>query len=116
MPHGMPDFHVLMTGNNRGCCARCFDLMMIDGKDVRHEPLERRRERLQALLASADGDLLRLSESFDDPHKLLEAAKLGFEGIVSSGATKPTGRAELRLGQGEDGAVARGEPRSPGDV
>ena len=46
--------------------------------------LEQRRERLQLLLARADGDLLRLSESFDDPHKLLEAAvRLGLEGIVS---------------------------------
>ena len=39
---------------------------------------------LRLLLAGADQDLLRLSESFDDPVKLLEAAmKLGLEGIVS---------------------------------
>jgi len=36
------------------------------------------------LLAGANGDRLRLSESFEDPVKLLEAAiKLGLEGIVS---------------------------------
>ena len=81
---GMPDFHALTTGNSHGCCAWCFDLMMVDGKDVRHEPLEERRSRLEALLAAGDQDLLRLSESFDDPVKLLEAAvKLGLEGIVS---------------------------------
>ena len=81
---GIRDFHALTTGNNHGCCAWCFDLMMIDGKDVRAEPLEQRRERLQLLLARADGDLLRLSESFDDPEKLLKAAvDLGLEGIVS---------------------------------
>ena len=81
---GIPDFHALTTDNNHGSCAWCFDLMMINGMDVRQEPLEHRRERLQALLANADGDLLRFSESFDDPVKLLEAAvKLGLEGIVS---------------------------------
>ncbi len=81
---GVPDFHALTTGNNHGCCAWCFDLMMIDGRDIRSEPLEQRRERLQALLARNGGDLLRLSDSFDDPEKLLEAAvKLGLEGIVS---------------------------------
>ncbi len=41
--------------------------MMIEGKDVRHEPLERRRARLQTVLRGAHADLLRLSESFDDP-------------------------------------------------
>jgi bifunctional non-homologous end joining protein LigD len=87
---GIPDFHALTTGNNRGCCAWCFDLMMIDGKDVRSEPLEQRRERLQGLLAGADGDFLRLSESFDDPVKLLEAAvKLGLEGVVSKRRDQP---------------------------
>jgi bifunctional non-homologous end joining protein LigD len=73
-----------------GCCAWCFDLMMIDGKDVRSEPLEQRRERLEGLLAGTDGDLLRLSVSFDDPVKLLEAAvKLGLEGIVSKRRNQP---------------------------
>ena len=81
---GIPYFHALTTGNAHGCCAWCFDLMMIEGEDVRSEPLEQRRERLQVLLASSDGDLLRFSESFDDPIKLLGAAvKLGLEGIVS---------------------------------
>ena len=87
---GIPDFHALTTGNAHGCCAWCFDLMMVDGKDVRHEPLEERRARLEALLAGADQDLLRLSEAFDDPMKLLEAAvKLGLEGIVSKRRDQP---------------------------
>ena len=87
---GIPDFHALTTGNAHGCCAWCFDLMMVDGKDVRHEPLEERRASLEALLAGADQDLLRLSEAFDDPMKLLEAAvKLGLEGIVSKRRDQP---------------------------
>ena len=87
---GIPDFHALTTGNAHGCCAWCFDLMMIDGKDVRAEPLERRRSRLEQLLAGADQDLLRFSEAFDDPEKLLAAAlELGLEGIVSKKRDQP---------------------------
>jgi bifunctional non-homologous end joining protein LigD len=87
---GIPDFHALTTGNAHGCCAWCFDLMMVDGKDVRAEPLEERRAHLEAQLAGADQDLLRLSESFNDPVKLLEAAmKLGLEGIVSKRREQP---------------------------
>ena len=67
-----------------------FDLMMIDGKDVRAEPLEQRRARLQALLAGADGGLIRFSEAFDDAEKLLAAAlELGLEGIVSKKRDQP---------------------------
>jgi bifunctional non-homologous end joining protein LigD len=114
---GIPDFHALTTGNAHGCCAWCFDLMMIEGKDVRSEPLEQRRERLQVLLASSDGDLLRFSESFDDPQKLLDAAvKLGLEGIVSKRRDQAYRSGPNSGEQGEDCAVARGEPRSLGDV
>ena len=74
----------------RGFCAWCFDLLAIDGKDVRKEPLEQRRERLLHLLSGADQDLLRFSESFDDADKLLAAtARMGLEGIVSKKRSAP---------------------------
>ena len=60
----IPDFRGLMAGNAHGFCAWCFDLLMIDGKDVRREPLEDRRARLEHLLSCADADLLRFSEAF----------------------------------------------------
>jgi bifunctional non-homologous end joining protein LigD len=102
---GIPDFRGLMAGNSAGLCAWCFDLLAIDGKDVRKEPLGQRRERLLHLLSGADQDLLRFSESFDDAEKLLAAAlELGLEGIVSKKRDQP------------DGRMARGEPRSLGDV
>ena len=73
-----------MAGNAHGYCAWCFDLLSVGGKDVRQEPLEQRRARLEGLLARADGDLLRFSEAFDDAEELLgAAAQLGLEGIVS---------------------------------
>jgi bifunctional non-homologous end joining protein LigD len=60
-----------------------FDLMELQGRDLRDQPLEQRRARLKALLASIQGDLLRFSESFPDSALLLsECARLGLEGIV----------------------------------
>jgi ATP-dependent DNA ligase len=75
--------------------------MMVDSKDVRAEPLEERCAHLEALLAGADQDLLRLSESFDDPVKLLEAAmELGLEVIVSKRreqrARRPVGKTKCQ--------------------
>jgi bifunctional non-homologous end joining protein LigD len=84
---GMPDFRGLMAGNSAGFCAWCFDLLAIDGKDVRKEPLEQRRERLRQLLAGADRDLLRNSDALDDGEKLLDAANL--EGVVSKKRSAP---------------------------
>jgi bifunctional non-homologous end joining protein LigD len=87
---GMPDFRGLMAGNSAGFCAWCFDLLAIDGRDVRKEPLEQRRERLRQLLSGADQDLLRYSDAFDDGEKLLEAAvRFGLEGIVSKKRSAP---------------------------
>jgi ATP-dependent DNA ligase len=87
---GIPDFRGLMAGNSAGFCAWCFDLLAIDGKDVRKEPLEQRRERLLHLLSGADQDLLRFSESFDDADKLLAAtARMGLEGVVSKKRSAP---------------------------
>ena len=114
---GVPDFHALTTGNAHGCCAWCFDLMAIDGKDVRREPLEERRAQLEGLLGAADADLLRFSEAFDDPEKLLAAAlELGLEGSSRRSATSPTLRQEPGLGEREDGGLARGLGDVPGAV
>jgi ATP-dependent DNA ligase len=36
----------------------CFDLLELNGRDLREQPLVQRRARLQALLARAKSDLL----------------------------------------------------------
>jgi hypothetical protein len=61
----------------------------VGGKDVRCEPLEERRARLEGLHAGADGDLLRFSEAFDNAEKLLAAAlKLGLRASSRRSAVK----------------------------
>jgi len=81
---GMPDFRALMHGGTGHLCAYAFDLMAIDGEDLRSRPLFERRALLAYLIAGAADPLLRFSESFQDPLRLLAAAEgLGLEGIVS---------------------------------
>jgi bifunctional non-homologous end joining protein LigD len=79
-----PDFAALMAGDKANLCACCFDLLELNGKDLRSLPLKARRKALQRLLSRAKNPRLRFSESFADGAWLLaEAEKLKLEGIVS---------------------------------
>ena len=69
-----------------------FDLLYIDGVDIRDEPLVERKERLRALLGeTADDAPLRYSEHFAEPGKtmLAHACRMGLEGVVSKLADAP---------------------------
>ena len=57
-----PSFGALMAGKQTALCAWCFDLMGLDGHDLRTEPLDSRRERLRQLLIDAGNRLLRFSD------------------------------------------------------
>jgi bifunctional non-homologous end joining protein LigD len=71
-------------------CVYCFDLLELNGRDLREQPLVQRRARLQALLARAKCNLIRFSESFPDAGVLLaECARLGLEGIVAKRKDAP---------------------------
>jgi ATP-dependent DNA ligase len=64
-------------------CVYAFDLIELQGRDFRDQPLEERRARLATLLARGNSDLVRLSESFPDAKALLaECARLNLEDIV----------------------------------
>jgi bifunctional non-homologous end joining protein LigD len=77
-----------LAGHRR--VAWCFDLLALDGADLRAEPLLFRRVRLKGLLEKAGGETLRLSETFEDPQRLLAAAEEhGLEGIISKQGLKP---------------------------
>jgi bifunctional non-homologous end joining protein LigD len=82
---GVPQFYrLLMSRFDQGeLCAWAFDLLELDGEDLRQEPLEARKAALAKLLRKAS-PFLRASESFSDPVKLLaECERRGLEGIVS---------------------------------
>ena len=87
---GKPDFRALMSGGRHGVCAWCFDLMHLNGHDLRPVPLTERRDLLRNLLIEADDHALRFSDDFPDPDKLLAAAsRMGLEGIVSKRREQP---------------------------
>ena len=87
---GKPDFNALMNGQRENLCAWCFDLLELDGRDMRHLPLVERKAALRELLITADDDAMRYSDEFDDPEKLLAVAtKMGLEGIVSKLGHQP---------------------------
>ena len=87
---GKPDFDALMNGERENLCAWCFDLLELDGRDMRLLPLVNRKAALRELLIEADDDALRYSDEFDDPAKLLAVVtKTGLEGIVSKLGHQP---------------------------
>jgi bifunctional non-homologous end joining protein LigD len=82
--HGEPDFLALLHGRHAWACIYCFDLLELNGRDFREQPLVYRRARLEALLARAKCNLLRFSESFPDATALLaECARRRLEGIMA---------------------------------
>jgi bifunctional non-homologous end joining protein LigD len=88
--HGQPDFLALLHGRQASRCVYAFDLLELQGRDLREQPLVQRRARLQALLTRADSNLIRYSEAFPDANALLaECARLGLEGIVAKRRDAP---------------------------
>ncbi|HEY5795232.1 MAG TPA: DNA ligase D [Bosea sp. (in: a-proteobacteria)] len=77
-----------------------FDLLHLDGEDLRGDPLMARKERLEDLLrAAGDEGPLRYSEHFVEPGQtmLRHACRMGLEGVVSKRADAP-----YRSGRGRD--------------
>jgi bifunctional non-homologous end joining protein LigD len=62
-----------------------YDIMEVDGQDIRPEPLEERRKRLTKLLSRAMRDGIQLSEALtgDGAAIFRHACGLGLKGIVS---------------------------------
>ena len=67
-----------------------FDLLYLDGRDLTHEPLSKRRQTLEKVLNGREG-IIRYSESIDaDGNQLLErACELGLEGIIAKRLDRP---------------------------
>lgn len=70
-----------------------FDLLWLDGEDLRPRPLLERKARLERLLRPAGGRVLYSDhvEAADGPALYERAVQLGCEGIVSKRADAPYG-------------------------
>ena len=67
-----------------------FDLIELNGDDLRRDPLESRRATLEMILAKA-GSGIRFNEHMEGDGETVfrHACKLGFEGIVSKRLGSP---------------------------
>jgi bifunctional non-homologous end joining protein LigD len=95
---GHPDFRRLLHGTAQPheLVVWCFDLLALDGADLRALPFVKRRTMLAKLLRRAPSALM-LSETFTDAERLLaECGKRGLEGIVSKRTDGP-----YRSGKGD---------------
>ncbi|QKC80897.1 DNA ligase D [Mesorhizobium sp. NZP2077] len=69
-----------------------FDLMRLDGKDLRAEPLVERKQALQELLGKQpENTAVRFSDHFSEPGRIMleHACRMGLEGVVSKRADAP---------------------------
>jgi bifunctional non-homologous end joining protein LigD len=82
---GLADFHLLRYRRGDGAVHLCaFDLIEIDGRDLRDEPIEARNAELSRVLDGCRPGLV-LKAVFHDPGPVVfeHACKLGCEGVVS---------------------------------
>ena len=89
---GLPDFSALQNAFARRRTSSIvyfvFDLLYLDGFDLRHVALHERRDLLRQLLAEIDDARLRFSNDFEqDVRSLLDSAcRMQLEGIVGKRA------------------------------
>ncbi|MBV7514543.1 non-homologous end-joining DNA ligase [Pseudomonas sp. PDM25] len=89
---GRPIFHPLQgafsSGRTDDLVYFVFDVLYLEGRDLRGEPIERRRSLLQLLIERVPLDHVRFSESFEvHPRDLLASVDaMGMEGIVGKRA------------------------------
>jgi bifunctional non-homologous end joining protein LigD len=84
---GRSDFAALMT--KRGGAEAtlvAFDLLRLNGDDLRLRPLETRREALQRLVDGANGILFSEAIAAEGAVVFAKACELGLEGVVSKRA------------------------------
>ncbi len=95
----------LKSGRQDRLVYYVFDLLHLDGVDLRPLPLHERKEALAGLIAKAGANSpLRLSESIDErgPVLLKHACRLGLEGIISKRDDAP-----YHSGRGHDWLKAK---------
>ena len=84
-------FELIRRARNHGSAILCaFDLLEIDGEDLRRAPIEHRKHRLARLLRRPDHGLV-LNEHFSGDGAIVyrKACRLGCEGIVSKRLGSP---------------------------
>jgi bifunctional non-homologous end joining protein LigD len=126
-PSGQSSFAALQAALQEGGRERliyfAFDLLHLDGHNLRNLSLTRRKEILAGLLKDPDEDaVIRLSESFHVPGEqmFLKACRLHAEGIVSklASSTYDSGRSgswlKIKCGREQELVIGGFTPPSKG--
>ena len=99
--NGLAIFDLIRGHGSKTSAVLCaFDLLELDGKDLRRRPIEERKGLLAKLLHDRDSDLsIILNEHYEGDGEIVfrEACRLGCEGVVSKrlGSTYRRGRSPL---------------------
>jgi bifunctional non-homologous end joining protein LigD len=94
--NGLVVFELIRHHGALASAAHCaFDLLELDGRDLRREPIEKRKVLLAKLLKGSNLSIV-LNEHFEEDGAIVfrEACRLGCEGIVSKrlGSSYRSGR------------------------
>jgi bifunctional non-homologous end joining protein LigD len=85
--NGLAVFDLIRGNGSKTSAVLCaFDLLELDGRDLRRRTIEERKGLLAKLLHDRDSDLsIILNEHYEEDGEIVfrEACKLGCEGIVS---------------------------------
>ncbi len=104
--HGIANFSALQNALSdehgrvaKGAILYAFDLLYLDGFDLRSLPLEDRKSRLAALVPALGEGFLRQGEHIeaDGEAMVRSACRLGLEGVISKRRDRP-----YRSGRGDD--------------
>ena len=99
--NGLAVFELIRGHGSKTSAVLCaFDLLELDGKDLRRRPIEERKSLLAKLLHDSDSDLgIVLNKHYEEDGAIVfrEACRLGCEGIVSKrlGSIYRRGRSPL---------------------
>jgi bifunctional non-homologous end joining protein LigD len=82
-PQGVPRFELIQQGRADEAVLFVFDLLRLDGEDLRSRPLEQRRDLLGSVLSNAPPEL-RLAEEVpgDIDEALEDVRERGLEGLI----------------------------------
>src|SRR5262249_24356000 len=115
--NGLAVFDLIRGHGSKTSAVLCaFDLLELDGKDLRPEPIEKRKALLAKLLRGAHLSIT-LNEHFEEDGALVydAACQLGCEGIVSKRVGSPYRPGPVAsLAEGQKSESASGEARGRG--
>jgi len=86
--HGNPDFQALQNAFESGASGAIvyylFDLMYLNGMDLREVPVEQRRAALEQVLERSEDEVVRFSADFEEsPEAMLNSAcQMQLEGLI----------------------------------